>query len=141
MFRHIALLAIVPVAIAPLALAVVPAAGATAAPSSQRVKVISSCTKATYQPKSYIFFCADGGAGLKQATYAWWTVKTAHGSGTYYFNDCKPSCAGGTVHEQAAEFTAYRVRDTKNHGELFTRVEVDTRHAHHVFQMPTATYG
>jgi len=115
---------------------------ATAAPTAdQKVRVISSCTKATYQPKSYIFFCADGGAGLKNATYDWWTTKTAHGSATYYYNDCKPSCVAGTVHERKAEFTAYRVRDIKKYGPLFTRVDVDTRHGHHVFQMETATYG
>lgn len=131
-----------PVAAAAATVMVATAVGATAAPSStERVRVISSCTKATYQPKSYIFFCADGGAGLKHATYDWWTTKTAHGTATYYFNDCKPSCAGGTIHKRAAEFTAYRVRDSKDYGPLFTRVEVDTRRGHHVFHMETATYG
>jgi hypothetical protein len=130
------------VAAASVAMTLAGGAGVLAAPSAdQHVKVISSCTKATYQPKSYIFFCADGGAGLKHATYDWWTAKTAHGSATYFFNDCTPSCVAGTVHKQAAEFTAYRVRDTKDYGPLFTRVEVDTRHGHHVFQMETATYG
>jgi len=131
------------VALASATVMVATAVGAAAAPSAatDRVKVISSCTKATYQPKSYIFFCADGGAGLQHATYDWWTTKTAHGTGTYYFNDCKPSCAGGTVHKQAAQFTAYRVRDTADYGKLFTRVEVDTRRGHHVFHMETATYG
>ena len=127
-------------AIATAVVALATATGAHAAPSSgQQVKVISSCTKATYQPKSYVFFCADGGAGLQHATYTWWTDKTAHGTGTYYFNDCKPSCAGGTVHKQAAEFTLYRVRRTSKYGPLFTRAEVDTKRGHHVFQFPTST--
>ena len=118
------------------------ATGATAAPSSsQQVKVISSCTNATTQPKSYVFFCADGGAGLQHATYDWWTSKTAHGTGTYYFNDCKPSCVAGTVHKHAAEFSLYRVRDTKKYGALFTRIDVVTKYGHHVFQMPTSTIG
>lgn len=132
-------------AVASAAVTLMTATGAAAAPAApaaaaQHVRVIASCTKAAYQPSSYIFFCADGGAGLQHATYDWWTGRTAHGTGTYYFNDCKPSCAGGTVHKQAAEFTAYRVRDTKKYGQLFTRVEVDTRHGHHVFQMPTSTF-
>jgi len=127
------------VAIAAVSLAA--AASATGAPTAdQHVRVISSCTKATYQPKSYIFFCADGGAGLKHATYDWWTAETAHGTATYFFNDCKPSCVAGTVHKQAAEFTAYRVRDTADQGPLFTRVEVDTRRGHHVFEMTTRPY-
>ena len=136
MFRHS-----VPLAIASAVVALAPATGAVAAPTTQHVRVISSCTKATYQPSSFIFFCADGGAGLQHATYDWWTTKTAHGSGTYYFNDCKPSCAGGTVHKQTAVFTLYRVRETSKYGQLFTRVTVDTRHGHHVFQFPTSTYG
>jgi hypothetical protein len=127
------------VAIAAVSLAA--ATSATGAPTAdQHVRVISSCTKATYQPKSYIFFCADGGAGLKHATYDWWTAKTAHGTATYFFNDCEPSCVAGTVHEQAAEFTAYRVRDTLKQGPLFTRIAVDTRRGHHVFEMTTRPY-
>ena len=130
------------IAAASVTVAVANGAAALAAPSSdQHVRVISSCTKATYQPKHYIFFCADGGAGLKGAAYDWWTTRTAHGTAIYYYNDCTPSCVAGTVHERKAEFTAYRVRDVKGYGPLFTRVEVDTRRGHHVFHMETATYG
>lgn len=129
-------------AIATVTVAFATATGATAAPSAgTTVKVISSCTKATIQPKSYLFFCADGGAGLRHATYDWWSTKTAHGTGTYYFNDCKPSCAGGTVHKQAAEFALYRVRNTSKYGPLFTRAVVDTKQGHHVFEFPTSAYG
>jgi hypothetical protein len=97
------------VAIAAVSLAA--ATSATGAPTAdQHVRVISSCTKATYQPKSY------------------------------FFNDCEPSCVAGTVHEQAAEFTAYRVRDTLKQGPLFTRIAVDTRRGHHVFEMTTRPY-
>jgi hypothetical protein len=113
--------------------------GAAAHASSQHVKVISSCTKATYQPSGYIFFCGDADAGLHHATYDWWTDKTAHGTGTYYFNDCKPNCASGHEHQQKAEFTLYRVRDTTKFGPLFTRAEVDTPRKHAVFEMPTRT--
>jgi hypothetical protein len=129
------------IAIASATVMLAGATGAVAAPTAdQKVRVISSCTKATYQPKSYIFFCADGGAGLKNATYDWWTAKTAHGTATYYYNDCTPSCVAGTVHERKAEFTVYRVRETKNQGPLFTRVDVATRHGHHVFEMTTRPF-
>ena len=50
------------IAIASAVATLTTATGATAAATSdQHVKVIASCTKAAYQPKSYIFFCADGG--------------------------------------------------------------------------------
>ena len=132
----------VTLAIAAATVALATGTAATAAPSAgTTVKVISSCTKATFEPKSYVFFCADGGAGLQHASYTWWTDKTAHGTGTYYFNDCTPSCAGGTVHKQAAEFTLYRVRHTSKYGALFTRATVDTKQGHHRFEFPTSTYG
>src|SRR4051794_23632282 len=90
--------------------AAAPASGArVAAAPTGAVKVIAACAKAVYKPGHYIFTCADGGAGLKHASYTWWTHKTAHGTGTYYFNDCRPDCADGTLHYQHAEFSLYRV--------------------------------
>jgi hypothetical protein len=126
--------------IATAVVALATATGAHAAPSaSPTVHVISSCTKATFEPNSYVFFCADAGAGLQKATYAWWTTKTAHGTGVYYHNDCTPNCAAGHVHHGQAEFTLYRVRNTSKYGPLFTQIEVDTRSSHHVFELPTST--
>ena len=125
-----------------LATVTLTATGAIAAPSgTQRVRVISSCNKATYQPKNYVFFCADAGAGLDHGAYDWWTQKTAHGTGVYYFNDCKPNCAAGQPHREAAQFTLYRVRTTTKYGPLFTRIELDTRHRHLVYDLPTSIYA
>ena len=115
------------------------ALSATDASAAQHTRVISSCTHARYVPTHYIFFCADGGAGLRNAAYTSWTKTDAHGHGTYFWNDCKPSCAGGTFHHANAMFRLYRVRDSKLHGPLFTRIEVATaKHDYH-YDMPTKT--
>ena len=112
---------------------------AATASAAQRTRVISACTDVRYTPSHYVFFCADGGAGLRHAAYTDWTRTDAHGHGTYYWNDCKPSCAGGTVHHATAMFRLYRMRDTNLHGPLFTRVEVATAHQDKVFELPTKT--
>jgi hypothetical protein len=128
----------VTLAFATAAVALAPAVSATA--STTTVRAISSCNKAKFMPANYVLFCGDAGAGLEQVSYRWWTAKTAHGTGTYYFNDCKPNCSAGTPHRQSAEITLYRVENTTKYGPLFTRIEVDTRHAHHVFDLPTTVY-
>src|SRR3954454_7058604 len=123
-------------AIAPVTSA---AFGATDASSGRSTHVISSCTRAVYKPTHFIFFCADGGAGLRHAAYSKWTGSEADGSGIYFFNDCKPSCAGGTFHKVPAIFRLYRAVDSAKHGMLFTRIEVATQHRDRVFQLPTST--
>jgi len=121
------------------ALAGAPLMAVTSASAAQHTRVISSCTHARYQPTHYVFFCADGGAGLRNAAYTDWTKTDAHGHGTYFWNDCKPSCAGGTFHHATAMFRLYRVRDTANHGPLFTRIEVATKTHDYHYDMPTKT--
>ena len=86
-----------------------------------------------------VITCADAGIQLLQAQYQWWSRATAHGSGIYYFNDCTPSCAGGTFHSQRAVFTLYRVVRTARYGPLFSRISIDTRRAHHVYLLQTST--
>jgi len=115
--------------------------GAVAAPAatSTQVKVISSCTAATYQPTKYIFYCADANAGMKHASYDWWTAKTAHGTATFYYNDCTPNCAAGHFHFVKAEFTLFRVVKTAKYGPLFSRASVDTRQGHQIYDLPTST--
>ena len=108
------------------------------ATAAQQVRAIAACTKPVYQPTHFVITCADAGIRLNSATYSWWTTHTAHGKGVYYFNDCTPSCAGGTFHSQWAAFTLYRVVTTSKFGKLFTRIEIDTRQGHHVFSLPTS---
>jgi hypothetical protein len=112
---------------------------ATTAPAqaSQRTHAVAHCTDVSIKPAHYIFTCADGGIGLRKATYTKWGTSAARGSATYFYNDCKPSCAGGTFHFRKATFRLYRVVETKKYGPLFTRVEVATKTHDHVYQLPT----
>ena len=112
----------------------------TPASAQQRTRVVAHCTEVSYQPAHYIFFCADGGAGLRHATYDRWGTWSARGSATYYFNDCKPSCAGGTWHQRAATFRLYRVVDTVKRGPLFTRIKVTTKTRDYVYHLTTRPY-
>ena len=114
-----------------------PASAATAA--STPVKVISSCTATKYKPTRYIFFCADANQGMTHASYKWWTAKTAHGVATFYYNDCEPNCAAGHFHMVPAEFTLFRVVRSAKYGPLFSRVSVDTRQGHQIYDLPTST--
>jgi hypothetical protein len=114
---------------------------AVAAPEAlagTHTKAIANCTKAVYAPSHFIFYCADGGAGLRHVAYSRYTKTDAHGHGVYYWNDCKPSCAGGTWHHAQAFVHLYRMRDTKLHGPLFTRARVVTEKKD-IFELPTKT--
>jgi hypothetical protein len=117
--------------------------GLVAAPLSadagQRTHVVGHCTDVSVKPARYIFFCADGGAGLRQATYTSWTSDSARGEGIYWYNDCTPSCAGGTEHSRPATFHLYRVVDTNKNGPMFSRIKVSTKKHDHVFHLPTRT--
>ena len=111
---------------------------APAADAGQRTHVVAHCSSVDYKPARYVFFCADAGAGLNGATYTDWTKTDAHGAGTYYRNDCRPSCAGGTVHQHSATFHLYRVVQTKKHGPLFTRIKVSWGTRDKVYGLPTS---
>lgn len=126
-----------------IALAAVTTASMTntlaAAASGQQVRVIAACAAPKYKPTKYIFACADGNNGMKNAAYDWWTAKTAHGTATFYYNDCTPNCAAGHFHFVRAEFTLFRVVQTTKSGPLFSRASVDTRQGHQVYYLPTST--
>jgi hypothetical protein len=115
-------------------------APASPASAHQRTRVVAHCNEISHKPAHYIFFCADGGAGLRHATYDTWGTWSAKGSATYYYNDCKPSCAGGTWHERPATFRLYRVVDTSKHGPLFTRIKVTTKARDYVYHLTTRPY-
>ena len=112
----------------------------SSAAAGQRTRVVAHCTDVSFEPTHYIFYCADGGAGLRHAVYDKWASDVARGSGTYWFNDCDPSCAGGTFHHRAATFRLYRVVDTEKRGPLFTRIKVSTKKHDYVFQLTTRPY-
>jgi hypothetical protein len=103
-----------------------------------RTKVISSCTKVKYEPKSYVLACADANAALKRVSYSKWGVHRASGRAIYVFNTCTPTCVAGTEKKKAATFTLKDVQ-TVDGQALFTKIVVHygthTRH----FSLPTST--
>jgi hypothetical protein len=128
--------------IAVAGLAIATGAAGFAAPAASagttHTKVISSCTKTTYKPPGFILFCGDGNAGIEHAAYTSWHTHRAAGSGTYFFNTCKPSCAAGTVKRYKVSFTLRRTRTV--HGQrLFTRLTTDHHGKTRTFDLPTKT--
>ena len=61
--------------------------------------VVADCSQLQVRPGSYIFTCADGGAGLENLHWTNWNAKLASARGTYYYNDCIPYCAAGHFHK------------------------------------------
>jgi len=49
-------------------------------------------------PSTFIIACGDGGIGVQRLRWTSWTPKLASGYGTFWENDCKPSCAQGHFH-------------------------------------------
>jgi hypothetical protein len=47
-----------------------------------------------------IIACADAGFILNSMRWLRWGGKVARGRGTARVNDCRPSCAGGTIHRR-----------------------------------------
>jgi hypothetical protein len=83
--------------------ATAPAAGA-AAPEY----VMLNCDfKAVVRPSSYVLACADDGMGLVHMQWTSWTAHLASGYGTFYENDCTPSCASGHFHYYSVIVTAW----------------------------------
>ena len=111
-----------------------PAVGASAA---THTRVISSCTTAKYKPRQYILSCADANTQIHHATYSSWRGGRAVGRGTYVYNTCRPSCAGGTFKHHPVTFSLYRARSFGNK-RLFTRMNVSYAGLTETFQMPTS---
>jgi hypothetical protein len=57
--------------------------------------VVADCNQWQVEPSGYIFTCADAGAGLLDVHWATWSSALASASGTYYENDCTPTCVAG----------------------------------------------
>jgi hypothetical protein len=46
--------------------------------------------------------CGDGAVGLQGLHWTSWTQRLASGSGTYFLNDCTPTCVAGHFHDYPA---------------------------------------
>jgi hypothetical protein len=117
---------------------VLPAAASAGPQSTSRTRVISSCTKATYEPHSYVLTCGDGNIAIRKATYSRWGAASASGRGTYVYNTCTPSCAAGTFKHHPVTFTLGRARMVDGQ-KLFTRMTIFYAGLSETFTMPTRT--
>jgi hypothetical protein len=64
--------------------------------------VLLGCdNKPEVAPKN-ISNCGDGAIGLTSLHWTTWTPQLASGYGTYFLNDCKPTCVGGHFHDYPA---------------------------------------
>jgi hypothetical protein len=79
-----------------LGAAFVPVAGA------RKVTYVTApdCRHLRVEPHKILFACADGGYSADHLSWGRWGVKSAAGRGVFHFNDCDPSCAGGTFHKR-----------------------------------------
>jgi len=63
-----------------------------------RYVVLDCSLKPVVAPSTFIIACGDGGIGVRGLRWTSWTPKLASGYGTFWENDCKPSCAEGHFH-------------------------------------------
>ncbi|MFY9783365.1 MAG: hypothetical protein WAK12_07515 [Acidimicrobiales bacterium] len=78
---------------------------------------LSCSSKVGEHPTGYVLFCADANAEFTHLAWQDWGDATAYGSGVVRWNDCTPSCAGGTWKSLPVTVWAWRIRD-----HLYTRL-------------------
>lgn len=77
----------------------------------------------TVQPVEHLISCGDANSGLLKMTWSTWGDDEARGTGVYYWNNCDPTCAGGTTFRAKATIVLDRVRVQA--GEpVFTRATI-----------------
>jgi hypothetical protein len=59
--------------------------------------------------------CGDGAVGLTSLHWTSWTSHLASGYGTYYLNDCTPTCVGGHFHTYPALVALWGSAAVKGH--------------------------
>ena len=63
-----------------------------------RYVVLGCGFKPEVAPSTLVVACADAGTGVQDVHWTSWTPKLASGYGTFWENDCAPSCADGHFH-------------------------------------------
>jgi hypothetical protein len=95
--------------------------GARAAVSDDAVLATQSCRVGVQRPTRIVFTCADVGAYIDHLRWTTWSGRVAIGSGSFHYNDCDPSCAGGHFHSLAARIRLYRRRACPERTHLYYR--------------------
>lgn len=77
--------------------------------------VLLGCDNNAEVAPSSISNCGDGAVGLAGLRWTSWTSHLASGYGTYFLNDCTPTCAGGHFHTYPALVTLWGSAAVKGH--------------------------
>lgn len=93
-----------------LSIVVVGVVFATPALASGGSNRIGGCTKSQVKPSEIILFCGDDGAYVNHILWSAFGGATAHGSGTYAFNPCKPDCAAGKYKTYSVKLVASQAK-------------------------------
>jgi hypothetical protein len=91
------------------------AATALAASATGPKFVLLGCNNNAEVAPSDISNCGDGAAGLTGLHWTSWTSHLASGYGTYFLNDCTPTCAGGHFHTYPALVALWGSAAVKSH--------------------------
>jgi hypothetical protein len=77
--------------------------------------VLLGCNGNAEVAPSGISNCGDGAVGLTALHWTSWTSHLASGYGTYFLNDCTPTCVGGHFHSYPALVTLWGSAAVKGH--------------------------
>jgi hypothetical protein len=77
--------------------------------------VLLGCNDSAEVAPSGISNCGDGAVGLTGLHWTSWTSHLASGYGTYFLNDCTPTCAGGHFHTYPAAVVLWGSAAVKGH--------------------------
>jgi len=74
------------------------AAGTRAVTAATPRYVVLDCRlRPVVRPATITIACADAGIGVRRLHWTSWTPALASGHGSFWENDCRPSCAAGHV--------------------------------------------
>jgi len=77
--------------------------------------ILLGCNNDAEVAPSGISNCGDGAAGLTGLHWTSWTSHLASGYGTYFLNDCTPTCVGGHFHTYPALVALWGSAAVKGH--------------------------
>jgi hypothetical protein len=77
--------------------------------------VLLGCDNDPEVAPSDISNCGDGAVGVTRLHWTSWTSHLASGYGTYFLNDCTPTCVGGHFHTYPALVALWGSAAVKGH--------------------------
>ena len=77
--------------------------------------VLLGCNNDAEVAPSDISNCGDGAVGVTRLHWTSWTSHLASGYGTYFLNDCTPTCVGGHFHTYPALVALWGSARVKGH--------------------------